>query len=220
MASPSNSADTSLFNNPTLSDVKIRQIYKGKVTEYFAHKAVLCAHSKWFLKAFTGKFKEASEQTIEVLDDDPKKFELMLKFVYTMDLPTPSRSSSCHIEALVEHNIMVPIGVHILADKYEITPLLHYTCDQVARAMRIHGKSLEADHIAAIVAAYYDSCSRAQSTMGITIAQGIDKHVGSWISRSQMHPDTSFDSMVKKYGFFAADLVLALKSAGRLDFGR
>ena len=98
--------------------------------------------------------KEASEQTIEVLDDDPKKFELMLKFIYTMDLPFPSRSSSCYIEALVEHNIMVPIGVHILADKYEITPLLHRTCDQVAVAMRIHGKSLEADHIAAIVAAY------------------------------------------------------------------
>jgi hypothetical protein len=47
----------SLFNNPLLSDVKIRQIYKGKVTEYHAHKAVLCLPSAWFRNAFTGNFK-------------------------------------------------------------------------------------------------------------------------------------------------------------------
>jgi hypothetical protein len=46
-----------LYNDPTFSDVKIRQIYKGKVTEYAAHKAVLCAHSGWFMTALTGRFK-------------------------------------------------------------------------------------------------------------------------------------------------------------------
>lgn len=46
-----------LFNDSLLSDVKIRQIYNGGTREYFAHKAVLCAHSKWFLNACTGRFK-------------------------------------------------------------------------------------------------------------------------------------------------------------------
>jgi hypothetical protein len=165
-------------------------------------------------------FQQTSEQTIEVLDDDPKNFKLMLKFIYTMELPSPSCPDWWGIEAIVEQNIKVPIGVHILADKYEITPLLHRTCDQVEVAMRTHGGSLRANLIAEIVAAYYGACSHAQSTMGITIAQGTDKHAGSWIPRSQMHANTTFDSTVKKYGFFAADLVLALRSAGRLDFGR
>jgi hypothetical protein len=47
----------SLFNNPLLSDVKIRQHYKGKVKEYFAHKTVLCAHSQYFMNTFSGSFK-------------------------------------------------------------------------------------------------------------------------------------------------------------------
>jgi len=46
-----------LFNDPILSDIKIRQIYKGETKEYFAHKAILSAHSKWFMRAFTGRFK-------------------------------------------------------------------------------------------------------------------------------------------------------------------
>jgi hypothetical protein len=165
-------------------------------------------------------FQEASEQTIEVLDDDPKNFELMLKFIYTMELPSPSCPSWWGIEAIVEQNIKVPIGVHILADKYEITPLLHRTCDQVEVAMRTHGGSLRANLISEIVAAYYGSCPRAQSTMGITIVQGIDKYASSWISRSRMSPNTTFEPTIKMYSFFAADLLLALRSAGGLDFGR
>lgn len=47
----------SLFNNPILSDVTIKQIYKGKVREYRAHKAILCADSSYFHKAFTGNFR-------------------------------------------------------------------------------------------------------------------------------------------------------------------
>jgi hypothetical protein len=49
-----------LFNDPTLSDVKIKQISKGKTREYFGHKAILCAQSKFFMKAFTGGFKVRS----------------------------------------------------------------------------------------------------------------------------------------------------------------
>lgn len=47
----------SLFNNPFLSDVTIHQIYEGEVKEYYAHKAVLCAHSAFFMNAFSGTFK-------------------------------------------------------------------------------------------------------------------------------------------------------------------
>ena len=31
-----------LFNNPTLSDVKLKQICDGKTREYYAHKAIHC----------------------------------------------------------------------------------------------------------------------------------------------------------------------------------
>jgi hypothetical protein len=46
----------SLFNNPILSDVKIKLHYKDTVCEYHAHKAVLASGSQFFLNAFTGLF--------------------------------------------------------------------------------------------------------------------------------------------------------------------
>jgi hypothetical protein len=47
-----------LFNDPVLSDVKLKQISSdGKVREYYAHKAILCFQSGYFMRAFTGSFK-------------------------------------------------------------------------------------------------------------------------------------------------------------------
>ena len=47
-----------LYNNPLLSDVKIKQVSKnGQIREYHAHKAVLGADSHFFYKAFTGNFR-------------------------------------------------------------------------------------------------------------------------------------------------------------------
>ncbi|KAF2029217.1 hypothetical protein EK21DRAFT_26386, partial [Setomelanomma holmii] len=72
-----------LFNDSTFSVIKIRQTCNGKSKEYFAHKAVLCGRSEWFMKAFTGPFKEATENVIAVHNDNPKYFEIMLKYIYT-----------------------------------------------------------------------------------------------------------------------------------------
>jgi hypothetical protein len=52
---------SSLFNDPVLSDVKIKQICNGKTREYHAHKAILCAQSSYFLNAFTGNFKVSED---------------------------------------------------------------------------------------------------------------------------------------------------------------
>jgi hypothetical protein len=54
----------SMFNSPFLSDVKIRQTYYGATKECYAHKAVLCIHSKWFQKAFAGSFMVVQQAMI------------------------------------------------------------------------------------------------------------------------------------------------------------
>ncbi|KAF2727046.1 hypothetical protein EJ04DRAFT_400003, partial [Polyplosphaeria fusca] len=71
-----------LYNNSLLSDVKIHQVFEGRVTEYHAHKAILSNHSQWFFMAFTGNFVEAESREMEAHDDDPHLFEIMLKFFY------------------------------------------------------------------------------------------------------------------------------------------
>jgi hypothetical protein len=129
-----------MLNNPTFSDVKIRQISNGEVKEYYAHKAVLCAHSKWFMKAFTGNFnvcydpnvggcgwqwsaQEACESVTELNDDDPEVFEFMLQFFYNvhgdLSLPLYHRLTT----DIEEKHLYLPIKVHTLADKYDAGPL-------------------------------------------------------------------------------------------------
>jgi len=49
--------NASFFNNPLFSDVIIKQKYQSEgrtqTREYYAHKAVLCMKSKFFLKQFS-----------------------------------------------------------------------------------------------------------------------------------------------------------------------
>ncbi|EAT76499.1 hypothetical protein HBI56_230700 [Parastagonospora nodorum] len=74
-----------MFDDPTLSNIKIKQISNGKTREYFRHKARLCADSDFFINSFTIGFKEASNTAVEVHDNDPDHFESALKFIYTLD---------------------------------------------------------------------------------------------------------------------------------------
>ncbi|KAJ4370205.1 hypothetical protein N0V86_008941 [Didymella sp. IMI 355093] len=84
MVAPVKRVAADLINNPTLSDVTIKQIsIDGTIREYYAHKAVLCMESRFFHKAFTGNFKEASENVISLRDDVPDHFELLLRYMYT-----------------------------------------------------------------------------------------------------------------------------------------
>ena len=64
-----------LFNNPLLSDVKIKQVSKnGHVREYYAHKAVLGADSHFFYKAFTGNFRVSAYAALSLIASRAHKY--------------------------------------------------------------------------------------------------------------------------------------------------
>ncbi|KAG9194857.1 hypothetical protein G6011_04892 [Alternaria panax] len=126
MASPSRPKSISLFNDPTLSDVKIRQVYKGKTNEYFVHKSHLMCALQLVPQSIYGQFQgtEASKSTIKVLDDDSQNFEYMLKFLYTMESVSLPLEKSDNAKGKIARDILIPIGIYILADKYKIAPLV------------------------------------------------------------------------------------------------
>ncbi|KAI4690239.1 uncharacterized protein J4E84_004423 [Alternaria hordeiaustralica] len=173
MAQSVTPARRTLYNDPTFSDIKIRQIYKGKVKEYWAHKAVLCAHSGWFMAALTGQFKEASADTIEVHEDDPEIFQTMMEFFYNMDL---KKSHPCYdIDKFVKTDVVPIISLHALADKYD-AKILQETAISAFKTqtgrIRIH-PAIETVHM--LVHAYYSACSVVRSGMGEAIVQYIFK---------------------------------------------
>lgn len=50
------------------------------------HKNLLCAVSDYFIAALEGNFKEAAEQKVELLDEDPEVIERFQLWLYTRDV--------------------------------------------------------------------------------------------------------------------------------------
>ena len=56
-------------------------IYVGKTKRHWSlHRNLLCHHSTWFQKQFDGSKKDSSK--VELFDDDPRAFELLVKWLY------------------------------------------------------------------------------------------------------------------------------------------
>ncbi|KAF2821943.1 hypothetical protein CC86DRAFT_410338 [Ophiobolus disseminans] len=123
MATAQKPSAQTLFNDPVLSDVKIKQTYDGRTREYHGHKAIPCFQSVYFMRAFTGSFNEASEATMELHDDDPDHFECVLKFMVTLQYdPNVMKSTAAKDQ---KHEVVQYIlGVYRVADKYDVGRLL------------------------------------------------------------------------------------------------
>lgn len=49
------------------------------------HRFIICKQSSFFETALTGPFKESSEQTVDLLDDDPETIERVVSYLYMND---------------------------------------------------------------------------------------------------------------------------------------
>ncbi|THZ60531.1 hypothetical protein D6C86_04964 [Aureobasidium pullulans] len=114
--------DEDLFNNEQLSDVTVK--FSGQ--QLFAHKAVLARKSKYFYRAFTGKFPVASSNEIDLGDDEtPEAIIAMIRYIY--DLPydkvlegKPVDDTSAYI---TKDDLPFHIAVFTAADKYDVCTL-------------------------------------------------------------------------------------------------
>ncbi|RYP67045.1 hypothetical protein DL771_007464 [Monosporascus sp. 5C6A] len=76
---PSFKEDAKLLKTGFLSDVKV--VCGDKTWQL--HKYILCTRSSFFMKAFTGKFKEAETGCIEIHEQDPTEVGWVITFIYT-----------------------------------------------------------------------------------------------------------------------------------------
>ncbi|KAF1835599.1 hypothetical protein BDW02DRAFT_578695 [Decorospora gaudefroyi] len=160
------------FNNPNLSDVKIRQVSNGKAREYYAHKAVLCMGSGYFVNAFTGGFKEATENTMELHNDDPEIFEFILKFMYTgvYDEEEVDMLASGHDE---DKRVTMPIRIYAVADKYDMPKI----CESAAKDMEAILNLADDTLLSRVIEVHYKSVVTPNGIMGRFITNTVlDAH--------------------------------------------
>ncbi|EWC44683.1 hypothetical protein DRE_06579 [Drechslerella stenobrocha 248] len=70
-----------LLSNPAFADLTIHVGHPPQV--YPVHRAILAERSTYFSAACTGRFIESDSQEIHLPEEDPKIFNLLLKYLYT-----------------------------------------------------------------------------------------------------------------------------------------
>ncbi|KAF3009938.1 hypothetical protein E8E13_011078 [Curvularia kusanoi] len=198
MSRPNNRSMAQLFNSPTFSDIVIKQIYKGKAREYYAHKAILCVESSYFRKAFTGNFKESHEAVMEIHDDDPDHFELLLKYVYTYSYDETAVDELSGGDT--EKRLLIPIGIHAVADKYDIPCI----AEAIAQDLRKRVSVIDDKLLNNLLDAHYATAAIAGGPVGEVLTAWVLK-AGRTLTTTEKYKQQVISNPV-----FGADMALAL----------
>lgn len=96
----------------------------GESTRYSIPQALLCHYSKFFDRAFNGYFKESIEKYIELPEETPEEFELLLQWIYTKEIPKKPTLEG----------IEVIITFYIIANRLDVADP-HLYADQLSREL-------------------------------------------------------------------------------------
>ncbi|EMC96831.1 hypothetical protein BAUCODRAFT_34231 [Baudoinia panamericana UAMH 10762] len=116
-----------LLSGPTVD------IYVGKERKHWSlHRNLLCHHSSYFETEFEGhevpkhEKRDGSDDTLELPDDDPRGFELLVKWLYQGQLEDASllTEEQKYDYAVACHKL------YMLCDKFDMIPLKNLAMDQ------------------------------------------------------------------------------------------
>lgn len=144
-------------------------MYKDKVCEYHATKAVLSLESLYFAKAFTWRFMEASQNVIELHDDAPEHFDCFLKIIYNNPY-----SEGAHQDEL--NSASSAVGLYAVADKYDHSKIRHLAPKRLRRSLARVGREKDHESLQLAVKAHYEHFPEAESKVGIMITREALKH--------------------------------------------
>ncbi|KUJ07195.1 uncharacterized protein LY89DRAFT_601881 [Mollisia scopiformis] len=100
---------------------------KGKAETHFrVHKAILCAKLPYFDKMLNSGFKEGTENRVNLPEDDPDSFDLLMVWVYNDTLPPLEWNKS--ISGFTKTSNWHAFNLYALADKLCLEILM----DQIA----------------------------------------------------------------------------------------
>ncbi|KAL2041580.1 hypothetical protein N7G274_005962 [Stereocaulon virgatum] len=180
-----------------LRDVPVLTLRVGPGhTAYHVHQDLLFDMSKTFKTAFSGKFQESSDRSMDLPDDDVESFEQMARWFYTKDLGLPKpitaeTNTKCYWQLA---------KLNTLADKYEITTLSNIIVDKL---FELHGKQIVPPQMD-VVTYVYENTTEKSSFRKLMVAW----HV--WSINYTWYKAASTRRSILKLPEFAADLAIAL----------
>lgn len=93
-------------------------IFVGKDRKpFYVHQEQLCEVSSFFKAAFTSGFREASEQTMELVEEDEDTFDRFIQWLYSQQYEMPGEKAEGGGE------FMEPLKLFVLGEKYDVSKL-------------------------------------------------------------------------------------------------
>jgi len=160
----------------------------------------------------TLSLQEASASTIEVHDDDPETFQVMMEFFYSnsMDPKFNIKDKDCRLYANCIPNVLLPlIRLHALADKYDAKVLQEATSNSAKEITKSYPYEFTAKDAELLIKAHYPFCTSVMGDMGQVITDFILRKKPVLIGTE------AFDNFVQMYANFGADLYFSCKKGGR-----
>jgi hypothetical protein len=167
----------------------------GKIS-YHVHQDLLFNTSNVFKTAFSGKFLESSDRSMDLPDDDVESVEQMAHWLYTKDLaipkPVTAESTKQWYWQLAKLNT--------LADKYEMTTLSNIIVDEL---FELHGKDIIPPQMD-VITYVYENTTEKSSFRKVMVAWYVWKINYEWYKKA------STRDVILQLPEFAADLAIAL----------
>lgn len=120
-------------------------------TRFDVHQDQLCEVSKFFKAAFTSQYKESSEKTIDLPEDDGDTVDLFVQWLYEHE---------CNVWTLpLDRNgeyLMQPIRLLIFAERYDIQSFKGYIFEKLLAHARDAESMSPSEN--AVVYAYSNTC--------------------------------------------------------------
>jgi hypothetical protein len=134
---------------------------------------------------------------IELHDDVPEHFEIALRFLYTQRYDEEVVSNLAANDNV--KGILIPIGVHFIADKYDIDLL----AEPIAEDLKVKlGSSTDRKTYTTAIQRFYAACSNAGNPVGKTISKAVMDHQPQYLSTAE------FRSLMEEFPYFGADIAL------------
>ncbi|KAF2496367.1 hypothetical protein BU16DRAFT_526863, partial [Lophium mytilinum] len=182
------------MNSAKYSDLEVR----CNDTTYMVHRMVLCPQIKFFDKACSLGFMEATEGVIDLSHDNAAAVASMLEYAYTSTYTTPEVQTSSPVPKACAQ-MLHHVNVYAIASKYEITVLKAIAKNRTRTFLHDMGK---ADWFADIVREVYESThtsDRGLRDMMVSIAG--DNHS----SIIQQEGNSPLRAMMAEIPDFASD---------------
>jgi hypothetical protein len=197
-----------LFNDPTISDIKLKHTHNGRTREYYAHKAILYFQSTYFLDVFTN----TANAHVELGGDDPAHFEFAIKFMYTLDYHTAGAEAEAEAAPDAQlTRLQFIIGVGKVAQKYKIPTLLKHAIDDlVTRVNNIKDIAL----LEPILTVYYSKDVSPGTQIGEILTNA------SVLTHRGFSRTPRFSALLRELPGYGSDVAIAMHAWGMFKVRR